>query len=92
MILGVMKTLMPYEAETINLESDDILVLFTDGVSEAMNSSGEEYSDIKLENKSIELSGKSANEILNGIKDDVQNFASGNSQSDDITMIVLKVN
>ncbi len=92
MILGVMKTLIPYEAETIKLENGDVLVLFTDGVSEAMNSSGEEYSDIKLENKSIELSGSSASEILNGIKDDVQNFAAGNSQSDDITMIVLKVN
>ncbi len=91
MILGVMKTFMPYEAESINLESNDVLILFTDGVSEAMNSAGEEYSDIKLEKESVELSEKSASEILNGIKDDVQKFTSGNIQSDDITMIVLKV-
>ena len=90
-ILGVMKTIMPYEAESIKLESRDVLILFTDGISEAMNSAGEEYSDQKLEQKSIDLSEKPASEILSRIKDDVQNFTSGNIQSDDITMIVLKV-
>jgi serine phosphatase RsbU (regulator of sigma subunit) len=34
---------------------------------------------------------KSANEILNGIKEDVQIFTQGNLQSDDITMIVIKL-
>jgi phosphoserine phosphatase RsbU/P len=90
-ILGVMKTIMPYESENIQLESGDVILLFTDGISEAMNLQGVEYSDTKLENKSIELSGNSAGEILIGIKDDVQNFTTGNFQSDDITMIVLKI-
>jgi serine phosphatase RsbU (regulator of sigma subunit) len=44
-----------------------------------------------LEKKAKELIHKSASEILNGIKEDVQIFTQGNLQSDDITMIVLKV-
>ncbi|HQF43832.1 MAG TPA: SpoIIE family protein phosphatase, partial [Ignavibacteriaceae bacterium] len=43
-ILGVMKTLMPYNSELIQLQKDDVLVLFTDGISEAMNKKGEEFS------------------------------------------------
>jgi sigma-B regulation protein RsbU (phosphoserine phosphatase) len=91
MILGVMKTSMPYESECIQLESGDVILLFTDGISEAMNLEGVEYSDSKLEQKTVSLTDNSADEILNGIKNDVQQFTSGNTQSDDITMIVLKV-
>src|SRR5690606_38808281 len=42
MILGVMKSLMPYESEKINLKKDDVLILFTDGISEAKNTNDEE--------------------------------------------------
>ncbi|MCK7528433.1 MAG: serine/threonine-protein phosphatase [Ignavibacteriales bacterium] len=45
MILGVMKTIMPYRSEKIQLMKDDVIVLFTDGISEAMNRKGEEFSD-----------------------------------------------
>ncbi|MEK6572676.1 MAG: SpoIIE family protein phosphatase, partial [Bacteroidota bacterium] len=43
MILGIMRTLIPYEEETVQLQSGDLLVMFTDGVSEAMNKNAEEY-------------------------------------------------
>ena len=36
-ILGVMKTVTPYEYQEIDLEKDDVIIMFTDGVSEAMN-------------------------------------------------------
>ncbi len=90
-ILGVMQTLMPYESELIKLESGDVVLLFTDGISEAMNAEGEEYSDSKLEKKTVALTGLSSDQILDGIKEDVQSFTYGNIQSDDITMIVMKV-
>jgi sigma-B regulation protein RsbU (phosphoserine phosphatase) len=70
---------------------DDVLILYTDGVSEAMNLEFEEYSEARLERMAKSLVNKSANEILNGIKEDVQIFTQGNLQSDDITMIVIKV-
>ncbi len=90
-IFGVMKTPVPYILEEVELIKDDVLILYTDGVSEAMNLGFEEYSEERLERMAKSLVNKSANEILNGIKEDVQIFTQGNLQSDDITMIVIKV-
>ena len=50
-----------------------------------------EYSEERLQEVAKSLSDKTAEEILNGIKEDVQIFTQGNTQSDDITMIVIKV-
>ncbi|GBD88564.1 phosphoserine phosphatase RsbU [bacterium BMS3Abin03] len=91
MVLGVIETTMPYVSETVNLLKDDVLILFTDGVSEAMNANDEEFSDELLEKLVVELSNKNSNEILETIKSEVQNFSKGTTQSDDITLIVLKV-
>ena len=91
MILGVMKTKNPYISEEIKLQKNDVLVMYTDGISEAMNKRGEEFSEKKLEKLALSLSNKSAEHILNEINLEVQNFVSGNIQSDDITMIVIKV-
>jgi sigma-B regulation protein RsbU (phosphoserine phosphatase) len=90
-ILGVMETFTPYIFEEVELRKDDVLILYTDGVSEALNLDFEEYSEERLQKIARELTDKTADEILNGIKEDVQIFAQGNSQSDDITMIVIKV-
>jgi len=90
-IFGVMKTPFPYIFEEVELIKDDVLILYTDGVSEAMNLEFEEYSEERLEKMARSLVDKSADEILNGIKEDVQIFTQGNLQSDDITMIVIKV-
>jgi len=90
-IFGVMKTFTPYIFEEVELKKDDVLILYTDGVSEAMNLNNEEYSEEKLQEIAESLVDKTAEEILNGIKEDVQIFTQGNIQSDDITMIVIKV-
>lgn len=90
-ILGVMKTLIPYESEIVHLLKDDVIILFTDGISEAMNSDGEEFSDNRLEHLAIETASLSAKEILNNIRNEVLDFSTGTVQSDDLTMIVLKV-
>jgi phosphoserine phosphatase RsbU/P len=90
-ILGVMSTMIPYISERLQLETDDVIVLFTDGVSEAMNQSGEEFSDERLEKLSISLVEKSAIEISGVIQNEVSKFAYGTVQSDDITLMVIKV-
>lgn len=91
MILGVMSTMIPYSSDEIQLKENDALILFTDGVSEAMNKDGEEFSDERLEKTAQLLKEKSADEILNGIKKEVQLFSEGSPQSDDLTMLVMKV-
>ena len=91
MILGVMKTFMPYKSEMIQLQKDDVLVMFTDGISEAMNRKSEEFSDERLEKLTKELVGESVNNILNKIQSEVQKFTDGANQSDDITLVIVKV-
>jgi len=80
MILGVMKTLMPYKSESIQLQKDDVLIMFTDGISEAMNRKGEEFSDERLEKFAKEIVNESANNILNKIQTEVQKFTDGANQ------------
>ncbi len=91
MILGVMKTIIPYESESVQLNSEDAIILFTDGVTEAMNKANEEYTDERLEDLSVKLADKSADIILKGILDDVEIHTSGAEQSDDITSLILKI-
>lgn len=90
-ILGVMKTFVPYESDTIALQKDDLLVLFTDGVTEARNKVEDEFGDDKLEQIAIDNSFRSAQEVLNIIQQEVQYFSTGIVQSDDITLLIIKV-
>lgn len=92
MILGVMKTILPYISEEIELRQGDAIVLFTDGVTEAMDNEFNEYTDERLEKLVLDVSNEEdAETILNSIKTDVLAHTRGNSQSDDITCMVVKV-
>jgi sigma-B regulation protein RsbU (phosphoserine phosphatase) len=91
MILGVMKTSLPYEEATIHLRSNDLLLLFTDGVSEAMDTESVEYGEERLEALLRAHIHASAQEIIREIHRDVQAFSNGAPQFDDLTMMVVKV-
>ena len=91
MILGVMKSTVPYLTEKIKLQSGDVLIMFTDGVTEAMDKNRNEFSDERLEQLVVKLYKKSADEILSSIQTEVQSFSKGAVQSDDITLMVVKV-
>jgi sigma-B regulation protein RsbU (phosphoserine phosphatase) len=90
-ILGVMKTFFPYISEDIGLKQNDTIILFTDGVSEAMNKEGEEFSDKRLEEIAVNVAHKPSAVILEEIRQEVLTFTSGAVQSDDITLMVIKV-
>lgn len=91
MIFGVMKTVIPYVSESIDLKKDDVIILFTDGVTEAMNKNEEEFTDEKLEALTLLVSNKVADEILDSIHSEIKKFTAGTVQSDDITIVVIKV-
>ena len=91
MILGVMQTIIPYQSEVVKLMSGDSIILFTDGVTEAMNINNEEYTDERLEELALKTCTKNSTEILELIKQDVVEFTAGAVQSDDITCLVLKI-
>ncbi|MGE5432437.1 MAG: PP2C family protein-serine/threonine phosphatase [Syntrophomonadaceae bacterium] len=91
MILGVIKTMVPYVSETIDLQEGDTLILFTDGVTEAMNKNMDEFTDEKLEMLASGLRNETADEILQKIRTEVEMFVGGANQSDDITLLIVKV-
>ncbi len=91
-ILGALPTLTPYESSSVELESGDVLVLYTDGVTEAMNpKQTEEYEEERLIECLQDHLGGTAKEIMDAVIDDIMSFSDG-VQYDDITMLVLKVN
>jgi sigma-B regulation protein RsbU (phosphoserine phosphatase) len=90
LILGIMETLVPYEEKTITLNTGDVLVCFTDGVSEALNEQHEEFTDERLETSLRAYANASTQEIITRITADVQVHAGAAPQSDDITMLILK--
>ncbi len=91
MILGVMETIIPYVSETIQLQKDDLIVLFTDGISEAMDMENTEYSDERLEEIVLANTDKSSGELIKIINDDVKVFTKSAEQSDDITLLIIKI-
>jgi sigma-B regulation protein RsbU (phosphoserine phosphatase) len=79
-----------YEERPIYLRPNDIVVLYTDGVTEVFNSEGEEFGmdgviDILRQNRD-----KPSSEIQQAIYDAVLQFASSEHVFDDLTMIVIK--
>ncbi len=89
-ILGMMQTPSPYEEGRAVLGKGDMLVLFTDGVSEAMNSEGVDYTEERLEETLRQGIHDMAQEVIDRVRSEVQTFTQGTPQSDDITMLVLK--
>ena len=78
-----------YEAETIKLQKDDHLVLFTDGVIEALNTAGEEFGMERLTALLRANAQSTTPQILARLQDTVLSFSAGAPQHDDITMMVL---
>ncbi|MBN1138611.1 MAG: PP2C family protein-serine/threonine phosphatase [Anaerolineae bacterium] len=86
--------LMPgrlFESQERRLDPGDVLVLYTDGVTEAVNPEMELFETERLAAAVRSLAERSAGEILAGIADHVAAFSAGAPQADDLTMAVLKV-
>ena len=80
-----------YEVQTVTLEKGDGILLYTDGVTEAMNKANELYGDdrfISAMNGPI-MQSAPPDCVLNEIKEDVRAFVNGAPQSDDITLLFL---
>jgi sigma-B regulation protein RsbU (phosphoserine phosphatase) len=78
-----------FDEEEVAFHSGDVLVAFTDGVTEAMNSKEEEFSEERLRAAVAGTNG-TAKDILQTIVTQVVDWSKGTSQHDDITVLVLK--
>ena len=79
--------------DTLRLKPRDVLVLFTDGLSESWNSQHELYGTEKLAQflKNLDTTSMSAEKIVKRIMDDIKKFSHDVHQHDDITIVVVKV-
>ena len=88
MVVGLFD-LTTYEEETVQLQQGDRLIVFSDGVTEAVNTRGEEFGDERLAACVEGLGHLSPDDQVARIMDAVQTFAAGARQADDITALVL---
>jgi sigma-B regulation protein RsbU (phosphoserine phosphatase) len=75
---------------SFGLESGDLLLLYTDGITEALDSEGEEFGTERLCGELRDLAGEGAGEILHRLARSVRAFAENRPQHDDITLIALR--
>jgi len=80
-----------YEQETIQLQSGDILVVYTDGVTEALNPAGVEFGEERLRSILVECLRLPARASAERVMAKVLEWQGQASQHDDITLIVAKV-
>ena len=81
-----------FEEETVTLMPGDLIVAFSDGVTEAMNPDGEEFTDDRLLACANAHRGRTPQEVLDALLAAVQAFCAGATQSDDVTVVTVRYN
>lgn len=81
-----------YDEGRVQLAPGDAVLLFTDGVTEAINGAGELFSDGRLTRAFADNAAMPVTDIVNRIVDAVNTFAGGAPQEDDITVLALRYN
>lgn len=80
-----------YQQAEVQLEAGDLLVLFTDGVSEAENPAQEEFGEDALEAAARSCFGMPPSEMIQAIIERADAFAAGAPQHDDMTLVIARV-
>jgi len=80
-----------YEQDSIKLRKGDLLVFYTDGVTEALDAAGEIFGEERLVKLLTRGRHDSAHAVARKISNAIKRHAKGEEQSDDITMIVMRV-
>lgn len=79
-----------YASVAVNIQPGDLLVIFTDGLPEAVNNAGEEYGEVRLQNRVEHFAGEAAASLLTVITADVDAFVANARQHDDITCMAVR--
>jgi sigma-B regulation protein RsbU (phosphoserine phosphatase) len=88
-ILGILPS-ATYKETLAQMESGDVLVLFSDGVTEAANPADEDFGEERLGSLVESLRNRPASEIVEAIEVAVNDFTQGAPAADDITVVVVR--
>jgi sigma-B regulation protein RsbU (phosphoserine phosphatase) len=80
-----------YGEETVALESGDLLLLYTDGITEAINPNEEQFGEERLIETVTGSLDRPSTEIVDRVRDAVMEFSGDEPQFDDLTLMVLRV-
>ena len=73
------------------MKADDLLVAYTDGLTESVNPDGEEFGEQRLRDALIACAHMAADEVRDQIVRRVREWSAGAAQHDDLTFVVLKM-
>jgi len=89
MALGIDDTLR-FEQHTAHLDPGDTLILYTDGMLDALNVHGEEFGDARLRRVCARHRAESAAQIIAALRDEVLTFVGDQPLADDCTVVIVK--
>lgn len=88
-VLGAFHDIEPQEVR-VTLHSGDVLIFYTDGVTEARNGAGDFFGDERLLQTAVSGKHDNAQQLAQRIKTAVETFTQNTPQSDDMTLLVVK--
>ena len=80
-----------YKEQTLQLLPGDILLAFTDGISEAMNAAEDEWGEDRMIAEAQAHANLNASELMQRLFHAADAFAAGAPQHDDMTLVVLRI-
>src|SRR5258706_1055404 len=81
-----------FEEESLTLKPGDLIILFSDGVTEALDPAGEEFTDDRLLACAGAHLANTPQQVLDALLEDVRTFCADATQSDDVTVVMVKYN
>jgi sigma-B regulation protein RsbU (phosphoserine phosphatase) len=89
-VVGLLRN-FPYSQASVTMEPGDVLVAFTDGISEAMNPQEEEWGEENLIEAVKACEGLTATDMLSRLVEAADRFAAGAKQHDDMTLLIMRI-
>ena len=79
-----------YSLAQVTLSKGDMIVFFTDGINEARDPEKNEYGNTRISDKIVELADQTAEEIVDALVKDLDEFMKDAEQHDDMTLVIVK--
>lgn len=88
-VLGVIDH-FPFDEDVVRIDKGDVLVVFSDGITEAFNLDDEQFGEARLQEVLKDAANDPAGTIIERVVDSVNEFAGQAPQADDLTLVVMK--